>query len=61
MKKREVFNLVLGADAYDKIDENIAQVHRDKLKAKIRQDEYKRQQAEYMKQYRANKNHLNQM
>ncbi len=30
-------------------------MHRDKLKAKIRQNEYKKQQAEYMKQYRANK------
>jgi hypothetical protein len=29
----------------------------NKLKAKIGQDEYNRQQAEYMKQYRATKNH----
>ncbi len=32
---------------------DVEQKHRDKLKAKIGQDEYKRHQAKYMKAYRA--------
>ncbi len=53
MMKKET----LGADAYNKINADIEKKHRDKLKAKIGQDEYSKQQAEYMKQYGANKNH----
>ncbi len=37
---------------------NAEQRHRDKLKAKIREDEYKRQQADYMKAYRARQRQL---
>ncbi len=37
---------------------DVEQKHRDKLKAKIGQDEYKRQQAEYMKAYRAKQQEL---
>jgi hypothetical protein len=48
----------LGADAYNKINADVEQKHRDKLKAKIGQDEYRRQQAEYMKQCRATKKSL---
>ena len=48
----------LGAEAYNKIMADVEQKHRDKLKAKIGQDEYKRQQAEYMKAYRAKQREL---
>ena len=53
-KKKET----LGAEAYNKIMADVEQKHRDKLKAKIGQDEYKRQQAEYMKAYRAKQREL---
>ncbi len=54
MKKKET----LGAEAYHKINADTEQKHRDKLKATIGIDEYKKQQAEYMKQYRATKKAL---
>ncbi len=53
-KKKEI----LGAEAYNKINADIEQKQRDKLKASIGIDEYKKQQAEYMKQYRATKKAL---
>ncbi len=37
---------------------DVKQKHRDKLKAKIGQDEYRRQQAEYMTAYRAKQREL---
>jgi tRNA nucleotidyltransferase (CCA-adding enzyme) len=53
-KKKET----LGAEAYNKIMADVEQKHRDKLKAKIGQDEYKRHQAKYMKAYRAKQREL---
>ncbi len=53
-KKKEI----LGAEAYNKINADIEQKHRDKLKLSIGIDKYKKQQAEYMKQYRATKKAL---
>jgi hypothetical protein len=43
----------LGLIEYNKINANTEQKHRDKLKASMGIDEYKKQQAEYMKEYRA--------
>ncbi len=53
MKKKEI----LGAEAYNKINADAEQKQRDKLKSAIAIDEFKKQQAEYMKQYRATKKH----
>jgi hypothetical protein len=47
-KKKEV----LGAKEYNKINADNEQRHRDKLKITLGTEEYKRQQAEYMKEYR---------
>ncbi len=43
----------LGAGAYNKINADVEQKDKNKLKATM--GEYKREQAEYMKQYRATK------
>ena len=53
-KKKET----LGIKEYNRINANVEQKHRDKLKAKIGEDEYKRQQADYMKAYRAKQRQL---
>ncbi len=53
-KKKET----LSAEAYNKIMADVEQKHRDKLKAKVGQDEYRRQQAEYLKAYRAKQREL---
>ena len=55
-KKREA----LGIVGYNKINAETEQKHRDKLKATIGADEYKKQQAEYMKQYRKKQKELKQ-
>ncbi len=47
-KKKEA----LGIVGYNKINADAEQRHRNKLKSTIGIDEYKKQQAEYMKQYR---------
>jgi hypothetical protein len=57
MEKKETF----GTEAYNKINADIELKHRDKLKATIGADEYKKQQVEYMRQYRATKKTLNWM
>ena len=49
---------VLGLTEYNKINADTEQKHRDKLKATMGIDEYKRQQAEYMKVYRAKQREL---
>ena len=49
---------MLGLTEYNKINADTEQKHRDKLKATMGIDEYKRQQAEYMKEYRAKKREL---
>lgn len=49
---------VLGLTEYNKINADTEQKHRDKLKATMGIDEYKRQQAEYMKEYRAKQREL---
>lgn len=54
LKKKEA----LGVVEYNKINANAEQRHRDKLKSKIGQDEYKKQQAEYMKAYREKQRQL---
>jgi hypothetical protein len=56
-KKKET----IGKDAYNKINADAKQRHRDKLKAKIGEDENKRQLAEYMKAYRAKQRQLKKM
>ena len=43
----------MGVKEYNEINANTEQRHRNKVKTKIGEDEYKRQQAEYMKVYRA--------
>jgi len=48
-KKKEA----LGLTEYNKINANTEQKHRNKLKTTMGIDEYKKQQAEYMKEYRA--------
>ena len=48
----------LGIKEYNGINADVEQKHRDKLKAKIGEDEYKRQQADYMKAYRAKQRQL---
>ena len=48
----------LGAVEYNKINANAEQRHRDKLKTKIGEDQYKKQQVEYMKAYRAKQRQL---
>ena len=53
-KKKEA----LGIVEYNKINANAEQRHRDKLKSKIGEEEYKKQQAEYMKAYRAKQRQL---
>ena len=53
-KKKEA----LGEVEYNKINANAEQRHRDKLKTKIGEDQYKKQQAEYMKAYRAKQRQL---
>jgi hypothetical protein len=53
-KKKETF----GDKEYNRIDADAEQRHRDKLKAKIGEDEYKTQQADYMKAYRAKQRQL---
>jgi hypothetical protein len=53
-KKKET----LGVKECDRINAYVEQKHRDKFKAKIGEDEYKRQQADYMKAYRAKKRQL---
>ena len=53
-KKKEA----LGVVEYNKINANAEQRHRDKLKTKIGEDQYKKQQAEYMKAYRAKQRQL---
>ena len=53
-KKKEA----LGVEEYNKINANAEQRHRDKLKTKIGEDQYKKQQAEYMKAYRAKQRQL---
>lgn len=53
-KKKET----LGTVEYNKINASAEQRHRDKLKTKIGEDEYKRQQAAYMKEYRAKQRQL---
>jgi hypothetical protein len=53
-KKKET----IGAVEYNKINANAEQRHRDKVKTKIGEDEYKRQQAAYMKEYRAKQRQL---
>lgn len=54
LKKKEA----LGVEEYNKINANAEQRHRDKLKTKIGEDQYKKQQAEYMKAYRAKQRQL---
>ena len=49
---------MLGLTEYNKINADTEQKHRDKLKATMGIDEYKRQQAEYMKEYRAKQREL---
>ena len=53
-KKRET----LGITEYNKINAETEQRHRDKLKTKIGEENYKKQQAEYMKEYRAKQRQL---
>jgi hypothetical protein len=53
-KKKEI----LGKKEYNRINADAEQRHRIKLKAKIGEDEYKRQQAGYMKAYRAKQRQL---
>ena len=53
-KKKEA----LGIVEYNKINAKTEQKHRDKLKADIGEQEYKKQQAEYMRKYRANQKQL---
>ena len=53
-KKKET----LGTVEYNKINASAEQRHRDKLKTKIGDEEYKRQQAAYMKEYRAKQRQL---
>jgi hypothetical protein len=53
-KKKET----VGKDAYNKINADADQRQRDKLKAKIGEDEYKRKQEEYMKAHRAKQRQL---
>ena len=53
-KKKEA----LGVKEYNKINADAEQRHRDKLKVKLGQEEYKRQQAEYMKEYRRKQSQL---
>ena len=48
----------LGLTEYNRINADTEQKHRDKLKATMGIDEYKRQQAEYMKEYRAKQREL---
>ena len=48
----------IGVKEYNEINANTEQRHRNKLKTKIGEDEYKRQQAEYMKEYRAKQRQL---
>ena len=48
----------LGVKEYNKINADAEQRHRDKLKATIGTEEYKRQQAEYIKEYRAKQRQL---
>ena len=49
---------MLGLTEYNKINADTEQKHRDKLKATMGIDEYKRQQAEYMKEDRAKQREL---
>ncbi len=53
-KKKET----LGEKEYNRINADAEQRHRDKLKAKIGENECKRQQADYMKAYRAKQRQL---
>ena len=53
-KKKEA----LGVVEYNKINANAEQRHRNKLKSEIGEEEYKKQQAEYMKAYRAKQRQL---
>ncbi len=55
-KKKEA----LGIVGYNKINADAEQRHRDKLKSTMGYDEYKKQQAEYMKQYRKKQKELKQ-
>ena len=48
----------LGLIEYNRINADTEQKHRDKLKTKIGEEKYKRQQAEYMKEYRAKQRQL---
>jgi len=48
----------LGSTEYNRINADTEQKHRDKLKATMGIDEYKKKQAEYMKQYRAKQREL---
>jgi hypothetical protein len=58
MKKEET----LGAEAHNKINADAEQKHRDKSKATNGKDEYKKQQAGYMRQYiEQQKKHKNWM
>ena len=49
---------ILGLIEYNKINADTEQKHRDKLKATMGIDEYKKQQAQYMKEYRAKQREL---
>ena len=45
-------------EAYNKVNAGYIESHRKVLKEKIGEDAYKKQQAEYMKQYRASKKQI---
>jgi len=49
---------VLGLTEYNKINADTEQKHRDKLEATMGIDEYKKQQAQYMNEYRAKQREL---
>ncbi len=57
MKKNET----LRAEAYYETNADAEQRHRDESKATMGADEYRKQQTDYMKKYRATKKHENWM
>jgi hypothetical protein len=46
---------VFGVKEYNKINANTEQRHRGKLMTSLGEEEYKKQQVEYMKEYRGKK------
>jgi hypothetical protein len=57
-KSQSKKNEVLGIKEYNRINADTEQRHRDKLKTSLGEEEYKKQQTEYMKEYRAKKKAL---